>query len=554
MHEKTSATLGWLLICALATATLLITPLTSLDPINPIKMLAISIFGFASLGVLMANKKTLKMVRYKPPLFLISGFVVWQIIVFVFSGGERFQQLFGSNGRNTGIITYFSFAILFVASMIASSKMFFQKFLGVVLIVGVASIGYGLIQSVGADPIEWASKYSLVFGFLGNPNFQSSLLGILGVFVFTQILSDCTTLRAKFLISLYLIATVYVVKESESVQGFLILLIGLTVSSGIYFKEKSLVFRCSYVGLSIFTIIAGLMGTLNKGFLAQFLYQDSVTYRGDYWRAGWKMTLDNPIFGVGLDSYGDWYRRSRTLEATLRRGPDVTSNAAHNVYLDISSSGGFPLLMIYVAIMATVLVCAIKVIRREGKFNSSFVGLFASWIAYQIQSTISINQIGLGVWGWVLSGLIIGYEVNTRDDEKVLQKGIGKRPTKQNHLANGTAFALLVGAVMGTLIGMPPYIASAKFAGALESNNAEVIRKAAYIWPVDSSHMIQVAIILNDNNFEDQGLKVALDGVEKFPDNYAAWSVLNSMKKATEAHKVEALSQMKRLDPLNPNL
>jgi O-antigen ligase len=67
------------------------------------------------------------------------------------------------------------------------------------------------------------------------------------------------------------------------------------------------------------------------------------------------MTIDNPIFGVGLDSYGDWYRRSRTIEATLRRGPDVTSNAAHNAFLDISSYGGFPLVLIYIVLIILVI-------------------------------------------------------------------------------------------------------------------------------------------------------------------------------------------------------
>jgi hypothetical protein len=66
--------------------------------------------------------------------------------------------------------------------------------------------------------------------------------------------------------------------------------------------------------------------------------------------------------------------------------------------------------------------------------------------------------------------------------------------------------------------------------------------------------MIQVAETLNDNNLEDQGLKVAVDAVERFPDNYGAWANLNSMKKATNEQKGQALAQMKRLDPNNPNL
>jgi hypothetical protein len=66
--------------------------------------------------------------------------------------------------------------------------------------------------------------------------------------------------------------------------------------------------------------------------------------------------------------------------------------------------------------------------------------------------------------------------------------------------------------------------------------------------------MVQVAMTLNENKLEDQGLQVALDAVERFPDNYSVWSTLSVMKKASGEQKAQALAQMKRLDPLNPSL
>jgi hypothetical protein len=257
---------------------------------------------------------------------------------------------------------------------------------------------------------------------------------------------------------------------------------------------------------------------------------------------------------VGLDSYGDWYRRSRTIEATLRRGPDVTSNAAHNVFLDISSYGGFPLVLIYIALMVLVAVSAVKVIKRSKGFNAGFVGLGAGWVAFQAQSMISINQIGLALWGWVLSGLVIGYEINTRGGEVVAEKKSGKSATKPVQTSASTSLAMFVGLIIGVLVGMPPYLASAKYKGALETSNPTVIQEAAYIWPLDPSRMIQVAGTLNENKLEAQGLEVALDAAESFPDNYAVWAILYSMKSASEEQIAQALAQMKRLDPLNPTL
>jgi hypothetical protein len=175
-------------------------------------------------------------------------------------------------------------------------------------------------------------------------------------------------------------------------------------------------------------------------------------------------------------------------------------------------------------------------------------------VAFQAQSIISINQIGLALWGWVLSGLIIGYEINTRGGEVVEEKKTGKSAAKFVQTSASTSLAMFVGLIVGVLIGMPPYLASAKYKGALETSNPIVIQEAAYIWPVDSTRMIQVAMTLNDNKLDDQGLQVALDAVERFPDNYSVWGTLRVMNKASEEQKAEALAQMKRLDPLNPTL
>jgi hypothetical protein len=167
---------------------------------------------------------------------------------------------------------------------------------------------------------------------------------------------------------------------------------------------------------------------------------------------------------------------------------------------------------------------------------------------------ISINQIGLALWGWVLSGLIIGYEINTRGIEVVVEKKTGKNAAKAAQSSAGSVMSMFVGLIIGVLAGMSPYLASAKYKGALETSNPTIIQEAAYIWPLDPTRMIQVAGILNENNFGEQSLEVALDATERFPENYGTWATLNAIKSATTEQKAQALAQMKRLDPLNPTL
>jgi O-antigen ligase len=555
MHEKLESSLGRVIAWGLIAATLLVTPLWSVDPINPIKMLAVVATGFVCVGLILSSRTSVSWSKYKVAFGLIAAFVFWQVVVLFASGGQIIQQLFGVNGRNTGFITYLAFSFIFIGSAIASGAEFLKRLIPAVYIVGSASLAYGVIQAIGVDPFNWVNLYSPVFGFLGNPNFQSSLLGMLGAIVFAQIFVKGLKLQLKGLIGLYLLVTLYVIKETASQQGFLVLVLGIGVVVGLYVIQMSKKLGVAYGVLSVIGFFVVLFGTLNKGPMASLLYKESVTYRGDYWSAGWKMTVDYPIFGVGLDGYGDWYRRGRTLAATVRRGPDVTANASHNVYLDISSNGGFPLLGIYLALMVVVVISAIKVLRRSTGFNPAFAGLVAGWVAFQAQSIISINQIGLALWGWVFSGLIIGYEINTRNavvTPTVAKKG--RVVSKPAQASAATVVAVSVAFLLGVLVAMPPYLASAKYNSARESGSAEMIEDSAYLWPLDPVRMIQAAGLLYDSKLTTQALSVLVDATKEFPDYYGTWGTLYQLPEATPEQKAEALVQMKRLDPLNPNL
>jgi O-antigen ligase len=554
MHEKLESSLGRVIAWGLIAATLLVTPLWSVDPINPIKMLAVVVTGFVCVGLIVSSHTTVAWSKYKVAFGLIAAFVIWQVVAMFASGSQIIQQFFGVNGRNTGFLTYLGFSFIFVGSAIASGADFLKRLIPVVYVVGVASLAYGVIQAVGADPITWVNPFSPVFGFLGNPNFQSSLLGILGAMVFGQLFVKGLKLQFKGLIGLYLLVTLYVIKETASQQGFLVLVLGIGVVVGLYVIQMSKKLGVAYGVLSVIGFFVVLFGTLNKGPLA-LLYKESVTFRGDYWSAGWKITVDYPIFGVGLDGYGDWYRRGRTLAATVRRGPDVTSNAAHNVFLDFSSSGGILLVAIYATLMVVVVISAIKVLRRSTGFNPAFAGLVAGWVSFQAQSIISINQIGLALWGWVFSGLVIGYEINTRDTvvtPTVVNKGRGVSKPAQASAAS--VVAVFVAFLVGVLVALPPYLAETKYKSAMASGNAEMVEDAAYLWPLDPVRMLQTAGLLYNSNLTAQAVAIVVDATKEFPEYYGTWGTLYQLAEATPEQKAEALVQMKRLDPLNPNL
>jgi hypothetical protein len=353
----------------------------------------------------------------------------------------------------------------------------------------------------------------------------------------------------------------FVIIKTDSQQGFLVLAGGIAIVGIIWISRSE--FKVLTIPALIVSGIGAVfvaLGSLNSGPLASLLYKVSVTYRGDYWRAGWKMTMEHPFLGVGLDSYGDWYRRARTLEATLRRGPEVTSNAAHNVLLDFSSNGGFPLVILYLALMVLAVISAIKLLKRSTGFDPALAGLIAVWIAYQAQSIISLNQLGLAVWGWIISGLIIGYEINTRTKEVSIEvkppasKGRNVKKSVNNGVPAKTLVSMVAGGVVGLLVGLPPFIASAQFKSAFTSGDAAKVEKSASIWPDEPMRYGQIGLVLQANKLDAQAQKVVDAGLLKFPNEFGLWSLAASLSTATPEQIAKAKEEMKRLDPNNPDV
>ncbi len=558
MRTPESLAIGRILGWTALLATVMVMPWAAYDPINVPKLAVISVGGFMALGALLASRAELFKRQYRLILIFGLAFIIDLTVVLLVSGTNFYQEFFGTFGRATGYVAYVALASLLMVAAVSSSTFALRRFTWSLLGAGLISIAYGVIQALKLDPINWVNQYTPVIGFLGNPNFQSSFVGFSGVMAFAMLIGAGVTvaLRASYVV--YIAVAAYVIKGTESQQGFLVLAGGIAVVAFIWIS------RSKFKVLSIPSLVVGLvwvvfvtLGSLNKGPLASILYKDSVTYRGDYWRAGWKMTTEHPLFGVGLDSYGDWYRRARTIEATLRRGPDIVSNAAHNVLLDLSSNGGFPLLIIYLFMMFLVVSASIKVIKRNTGFDPVFSGLVAVWIAYQAQSIISLNQLGLAVWGWIISGLIIGYEINTREVEVVQKqspKGKSASAMATQKVMPVTAIGIFLGLLVGIALGTPTLNTASKYKSGLETGDANIVQNIASIWPQDASRSAQIALILNENKLPTQALTVVQDAKGKFPDSYDVWKVLASLAGAPAEEVAEAKAQMKRLDPHNPDL
>jgi O-antigen ligase len=527
-----------------AIVSLAITPF-SFDPVNVPKFTFLMVVGFSVIALIIQKKESFKEKTVRPIVLATFAFVLIGMISFFVNKTNSLQQLFGVTGRHTGYFTYVCLAGLMLGTALFCDTKLIAKIPFFALGSGFISIIYGLVQVFDFDPLNWSNPYSPVIGFLGNPNFQSSFMAITSIVAFTLLLEPSVKSLLRVFLGSYNLLALFLIYKSNSQQGFLIFGAGLFVV--VLLRIKTLSQSKNYSRIYFFSgttiFIVAILDMLQKVPWTSILYKQSVSFRGDLWRAAWRISKENPFFGIGFDNFGDWYRRSRDQRAIINGTENTVSNAAHNVFLDISTSGGFPLLAAYATILFLTFRAIFLISRRSTVFNPSIVAIIGAWIAYLAQSVISINQIGLAIWGWVLSGAIIGYEIHTRENIEGFKK--------KTEFKKGVA---IIGAMFGFGVGVLPFVSDLVYRSAIDSRQIERVEQAAYQWPQSGDRMILISSILRENGLTEKALIIARDATEFAPERFEAWQVLTSISTLPESEKSKALIKMKKLDPYNPNL
>ena len=530
------------------------------DPVNATKLLMAGGVGFGLLSLFLFFDLRTTFNSFKSYIFAVLGFVVAMLSSMFSSNSPITQNMYGSYGRNTGFLTYFLLACVTLGMLNLSSTLNFNRIIVGLQFAGMINVFYcGWVLFFG-DFVGWSNPYGDILGLFGNPNFISSFLGMFIGTLLVNVFNPKLKIGMRVSAGFFAILAFYEIVKSNSIQGIVVTAscFGLVLFFAIRAKYKSLLIQVSYLFLFGTLSLVAILGALQKGPM-DFIYKTSVSLRGAYWDAGIQMGLQHPFTGVGMDSYGDWYRRSRSLNAaTVLPGPKTISNAAHNIFIDIFSYGGFPLLLAYLVMTALVIRSSLKFFLRSNSFNPIFVAMFTAWFGYQLQSIISINQIGLAIWGWALGGALVAFEFYTREVKQELMKAHAnkqKRIASVNIVSPGLVAG--VGIVVGLFIACPPLSADTRWKSALDSRDANQVVSAlepSYLSPSDSGRYAQAANLLAASNLNEMAHSVALKAVEFNVDSMDAWGTLYSLPNSTQQEKDLALQNMKRLDPLNPDV
>jgi hypothetical protein len=533
------------------------------DPVNVTKLFVLGGFAFAAVASIIGKNFFSRFSDRKIGYAACLLFLAASLGVLLASTAPFSQSFYGAYGRNNGFLLYFLLILIFVASLSIGDNQQFKKYLSAMWFAGIVNVLYAVWVLAFGDFIGWNNPYGNLLGTLGNPNFIGSFFGMFSGLLIVTILSPTSTFKIRALAVGFLPLLLLGIQQSHAVQGRVLFVASAAVVLFyyLYANTKRNYLTVAYLFSLLPVSFLALMGTLQIGPLKSFLYKTSVSLRGEYWYSAWQTGINHPFFGVGFDSFGDWYRRSRRESAMILPGPETVTNAAHNVYLDMFAFGGTALFATYIFINIVVVISIVRFTVRFRKFDPVFVSLVAVWLSYQLQSVISINQIGLAIWGWALGGTLIAYEKNASkkvDDKSTDSSQIRRQSSRGNQtvIQYGGIFAGC-GAVIGLIISAPPLSADVKWRSAQLSQDANVYEqtlKPSFMNPMTSIKIDATVDTFQINGLNDLAHKYALVAIEFNPDSFNAWRNLYVIPSSSAEEKNLALANLKRLDPLNERI
>lgn len=540
----------------LTTITIIIFTKNISDPVNAPKLLALGITSTLVLANLVLPN--LRYILQNFPVFSVTSILtlVVMLVSSLTSDSPFSQNWYGVQGRNTGFLAHLGFLILMISLLTFKELRSIDKILAAIAIAAIINIVYCLWVVIFGDFIGWNNPYKSLLGTFGNPNFISSFLGICVSLFVSYLFFKNRTLIQYSLACILILVSVYEIYKTNSIQGFILVAIGLFTNL-FYFiltRFRNKMISITYLSVGILFAIISLLGINGKGPLSSILFQETFVFRKQYWLAGLKMGLSHPFTGVGMDSYGDWYRQMRTPTSAVTPGLNVVTNVAHNIYIDAFANGGFFFLLCYLIPTIFALIAIMKISWSMDHFDFRFVAIVSMWFSYQIQSLISISQIGLSIWGWVLSGSLVVYPKLIPKENTLKNLSLEKTKIKNSSFILRTPI-MIVSLSIAFLLYSPPLLADYKWTKAYSSRDATKIYdslRPTYFNPSDSSRLAQAVQIFEVNNLNDQAHSLALSATKFNPRNFDGWRLLYFIKKSSSDEKLFAKKMMIKLDPLNP--
>lgn len=383
------------------------------DPVNIVKLSALLTCAVVALALAVARVARDRVLQVPAGPAAWAGLAMLLAFLVATAASPRTATaVYGTLGRNSGLLAYGAAVLLFAVTLRVFDAPSTRVVLLGVLLAGLFTGLYGLLQYRGIDAVGWNNPFNPIIAGLGNPDFASGYLGIAAPAAAWGALYTGWHVVLRAASALTLVLLLLVAALSSAVQGPLaaaaglaVLLVAWLLGAGERVRRSGLAALGVLVLLGLATLGLGVTGS---GPASSFFSGISYKARTWYWEAALTMFRHSPVWGVGLDSYGIRWGRDRPIEVPRQLGGDHYSDAAHSVPLQMLAQGGVVLGLAYLAFVVLVAVVLVRgLLRTSGQERLLLGGLGGCWAAYQVQSVVSIDQVPLLVVHFALAAAVV---------------------------------------------------------------------------------------------------------------------------------------------------
>ena len=451
-----------------------------------------------------------------------AGLVVMGLAVAAIINTQQvYRTLYGVWGRADGLLTYVAFMVAFA---VGSQVFRGQGLRAVETMAGLTAVEtvLSIVQRAANAPLYVAKPYNPIMGTFSNPDFASAFLGIGSVALLHVAADRRRSSRLRAAAGVFSVAAVMLSILSDSLQGPLCAIIGVAVMGliAIFDDACPLPLRWLRVWAPVavaVVILSGIGAIFGRGPLREVLASGNLADRFYCWRAAIGMWRHSPVTGIGLDSYGDWYGVTRGPEL-LGGGAANPSTAAHSVPLQLLATGGLVVFVPYVLLLVFVAARAVKAL-RSGRDRGTLAALLGMWLAHVAQSMFSLDQLGIGIWGWVFAAAIVAHPLTDPPAAEDPNRHLGADGvTRGEGLAVSVAFltacVLIAVPVQAHLSYLSESTAIDQAVASQRAASPGLAASAAMREPVLALAMI---LQLREAGFATTGLDIARSGAQRFP-------------------------------------
>jgi tetratricopeptide (TPR) repeat protein len=323
-------------------------------------------------------------------------------VSWVFSPYKQWALL-GQYPRFQGLIPYLLFAIFGLLLVDAFGRDTLPLAWAIVA-AGTIAGGYGLLQSLGFDPLTWyfgGARYPVTASTGGHPNYTGGFLAIaLPLAVYLWVRAPRGRLIAAgsaVLIMTGLITSLSQGPWAAGVGGLAVLTGGFLSATRRHARLLATVATVGIAAVMITPVVIGVLLPEDRG----GLFGGTSRSRGIFWRSAILMAADSPMVGQGPNAFAVDGVRYRILEDALRNGHGY-SDDPHSIPMSFLANAGVLGLLGYGVVVAWIW-------RRAHRLDPGDLlghAFAAGAVAYLLQGLVGIDEPvqRAGLWV-VLAGL-----------------------------------------------------------------------------------------------------------------------------------------------------